>query len=228
MSDAITPNQSRWVLGMFAKYPQPGLVKSRLAAETSPAWAAGVARAFLLDLLDRFGTFPVLRVLVFAPESADFVTLNRGRFELAPQTDGDLGTRLGAFMHQQFQDSAERVVLIGTDSPTLPCSILEQAFAALANADVVIGPATDGGYYLIGCRRSLPELFRDIAWGGDRVLLDTVARARDLGLQFAVLPPWYDVDTLSDWRMLRGHLAALRQAGTPMALPHTDAIPDFA
>ena len=107
-----------------------------------------------------------------------------------------------------------------TDSPTLPPAFVEQAFAELERADVVLGPATDGGYYLLGCRR-LPPIFDGIAWSGSRVLAETVARLSDPAWRLAVLPPWYDVDTPDDWQMLRGHLAALLRAGVDPDLPHT-------
>lgn len=218
-----------WVLGMFAKWPTPGCVKSRLAAETSPHWAATVARAFLLDLLERCAALPVRRILAFTPIEAEsaFAQLARGHFELFPQVTGDLGERLASFLRDRFTEGARRVVLVGTDSPTLPPEFLQQAFSALERAKVVIGPAADGGYYLIGCTHYMPELFSDITWSGPRVLLDTVNRVRALGLRLAVLPPWYDVDTLADWWMLRGHLAAQRQTGVDPQVPNTEQIEPY-
>jgi rSAM/selenodomain-associated transferase 1 len=223
---SIPANKDNWVLGMFAKWPAPGLVKSRLAVDTSPDWAAAVARAFLLDLLERFASVPVRRVLAFSPPEAatPFSELVQGRFALVPQAHGDLGERLAHFVCDQLDAGAERVVLIGTDSPTLPRAFVEDAFAHLDRAEVVIGPATDGGYYLIGCRRFVPELFQGIAWGTEHVLRETVTRVRELGLRLAVLPPWYDVDTLADWEMLRGHLAALQHSGVLAEVPHTERI----
>jgi glycosyltransferase A (GT-A) superfamily protein (DUF2064 family) len=78
---------------------------------------------------------------------------------------------------------------------------------------VVMGPSTDGGYYLIGCARRVPPLFEGIAWSTSRVLADTMAALQDPQWRLSLLPPWYDVDTLDDWRMLQGHVAALRRAG---------------
>ena len=226
MSATLTKDYSSWLLGMFAKQPLPGLVKSRLARDSTPEWAAQVAHAFLRDLLDRLTPLPLRRVLVFAPAAARtfFTEVAAGRFELVPQSDGDLGTRLTCFLQEQFQSGAERIVLIGTDSPTLPREFVEQAFHALDDAEVVLGPATDGGYYLLGCRRFVPDLFRGVTWGSERVLSETVERVQVAGLRLALLPPWYDVDTLENWRMLRGHLAALRQAGLTTDLPQTEAL----
>jgi rSAM/selenodomain-associated transferase 1 len=218
------------VLVLFAKWPAAGQVKSRLAAQTSPEWAAGVARAFLLDLLDRFDAFPARRVLAFTPPAAEsaFTELVHGRFDLVPQAAGDLGARLATCLREQFALGAARVVVIGSDSPTLPLDLVHQAFAELERADLVLGPATDGGYYLIGSTKMQPALFEGIAWSTERVLLDTVRRAGEQGLRFAVLPPWYDVDSLTDWWMLRGHLAALRAARVAPLLPRTEAIKTFA
>ncbi len=214
------------VFGLFAKWPKPGAVKTRLAAETSPEWAADVARAFLLDMLDCFASVRVRRILAFAPDSEEsaFAEVVTGRFQLVPQVNGDLGARLADFFEQQFRAGAQQVVVIGSDSPSLPAEFIDEAFAKLDAADVVLGPATDGGYYLIGCARPLPGLFLGIPWSGPRVLLETMKRASQLDLRLALLEPWYDVDSLADWWMLQGHLAALHLAGQAVTLPHTEGI----
>jgi rSAM/selenodomain-associated transferase 1 len=214
------------VLGIFAKEPIPGQVKTRLAEQTSPAWAARVGAAFLFDAVERWSGFPARRVLAFAPSTADayFSQVVQGRFELLPQGAGDLGDRMGRFFEIQLRNGAEAIVLIGTDSPTLPLDLVERAFEELGRTDVVLGPATDGGYYLVGCARRLPPIFEDIRWSNEHVLKETIARLRDPAWRVSVLPPWYDVDTLADWRMLRGHLAALQRAGVDPGLKYTLAI----
>lgn len=214
------------VLGLFAKQPEPGQVKTRLASESSPAWAARVAEAFLLDVTDRLAAVAARRVLAFAPPAAEayFAGVARGRFVLVPQSDGDLGRRMARLVQEQLQAGATAVVLVGTDSPTLPLAFIAQAFRALEEADVVLGPATDGGYYLVGCARRLPPIFDDIPWSNAGVLAETVRRLAEPGWRLALLPPWYDVDTLDDWRMLQGHLAALRRAGVDPGVPHTELL----
>src|SRR5262249_4545241 len=199
-------------LGLFAKWPRPGEVKTRLAAATSPEWAARVALAFLQDTLSRLLTVTAHRVLAYTPVEAreDFARLIGGRFEPMPQTDGPLGQRMTAFFTSAMAAGAGRVVVVGTDSPTLPVEYIETALEILRRVDVVLGPATDGGYYLIGCARRVPPIFDGIAWGSSRVLAETVERVSVAGLRLGLLPPWYDVDTLDDWWMLRGHLAASR------------------
>jgi rSAM/selenodomain-associated transferase 1 len=215
-------------LGLFAKWPAPGQVKTRLAARTSALWAAQAARAFLLDLLDRLAGVNARRVLAFSPPEAeaDIAGLVHGRFGLTTQGDGDLGRRMAMFFTEQFRSGSERVVLLGSDSPTVPVAYVEQAFRELDRADVVLGPATDGGYYLVGCKGRVPPVFHEIPWSSPRVLRDTVARLADPSWRLAVLPPWYDVDTLDDWWLLRGHMQAMRRAGLDPGVPHTEAVGD--
>jgi uncharacterized protein len=214
------------VLGVFAKWPVPGLVKTRLAAESSSAWAAEVAAAFLRDTLDRASGVDALRILAFEPSAARdaFAAAAANRFDLIAQVQGDLGQRLPAFFDAAFAAGAQRVVVIGTDSPTMPFARFEQAWEALTGVDVVLGPATDGGYYLIGCARATPAIFSGITWSGCRVLAETVDAIERAGLRLALLEPWYDVDTLADWTMLRGHIRAMEAAGTISDLAHTRAL----
>jgi uncharacterized protein len=213
-------------LALFAKQPIPGRVKTRLASATSPEWAAALSEAFLLDALDRFESFEGRRVLVYDPPEAReyFQRTCTGRFELEAQTSGDLGQRLGSFLERELARSSGAVLVVGTDSPTLPTAFIAQAVAELKRADVVVGPTMDGGYYLIGCTRHLPDLFTDIPWSTNRVLSETTARTRAIGVRLALVPPWYDVDTLDDVRMLHGHLAALRLAGFDRLPQRTDEL----
>jgi rSAM/selenodomain-associated transferase 1 len=218
-----------WVLGIFAKWPGAGAAKTRLTS-ADPAWNVRVAQAFLLDTLDRLAGIPARRVVVFAPaeREADFTSVAGNRFALSPQADGDLGQRLSTFIGQELDRGARAVVVVGTDSPTLPVAHVDSAFSALESADVVLGPATDGGYYLIGCGRtpdgSLPPIFEGIAWSSAQVLADTAARLTDPRWRLSLLPPWYDVDIPADWTLLCGHLAALRRAGIDPGVPHTEAL----
>ena len=213
-------------LGLFAKWPRPGQVKTRLAVVMGQERAAQVARAFLLDTLDRLAKVSVRRVVAFAPDdaAADFVALLQGRCEFRPQGDGDLGARLRRFITAEIAGGADAVVVVGADSPTLPVEYVQRAFAELDRADVVLGPAMDGGYYLLGCGRRVPPVFDNIDWGGSCVLAETIARLPTPAWRFALLPPWYDVDTPADWQMLRGHVAALRRAGLDPGVPHTEKL----
>jgi rSAM/selenodomain-associated transferase 1 len=225
MNAGSTPPETRArTLGLFAKRPWPGQVKTRLAAVSSPEWAAAVATAFQNDVLDRLSLVGGRRVLAFTPPDAApyFAGLAAGRYLLTAQAEGDLGRRMAAFFTEQLQITPEGVVLVGTDSPTLPLSFIEQAFNELEDADVVLGPAADGGYYLVGCARRLPPIFDSIVWSSSRVLEETVARLAGTRDRLALLPPWYDVDTIDDWWMLRGHVAAQRRAGLDPGVPRVE------
>jgi uncharacterized protein len=208
-------------LGVFAKRPRAGEVKTRLAAATSAAWAARVAEACLADTLSRLATVEARRYLVFAPDDADMSASAADAYTPVPQGPGKLGHRLARFFERFL--AAGRVIVVGSDSPTLPVGYVERGFDELLRVDVVLGPATDGGYYLIGCRRFLPELFEGIDWGGPQVLQQTIERLPP-GSSLSLLPPWYDVDTMDGWHMLTGHITAMRRTGIDPGVPRVEAL----
>lgn len=196
--------------GIFAKYWEPGQVKSRLAAGIGAVAAARIYRAFLETLLVRFQGVAQRCVLAFTPEGRRpaFDRLITSAWELEPQRGDDLGKRMERYFRQAFQRGAQRVVLIGSDSPTLPRPFVETAFQRLADHDVVLGPSHDGGYYLIGAAGGVPAIFDNVAWGSDRVWSQTLAHLEADGSDYAVLPEWYDVDERDDLERLRRELAA--------------------
>ena len=147
-----------------------------------------------------------------------------GRYETMAQCEGDLGQRLRVFFEHARSLGCSRIVAIGTDSPTLPTDWVEQSFHLLASNDVVLGPAFDGGYYLVGTSNECLTIFDDIPWSTSRVLETTIARVREASARLALLPPWYDVDTVDDWNMLRGHVLALRQAGLDPQVPRVERL----
>lgn len=213
------------VLGVFVKAPRPGEVKTRLAAATSPEFAARVAAAFLHDTVTRLQGIAAERYLVYAPDNAAAELTFSASYGwlLAPQGSGDLGTRMRRFLQQRLDDGATRIVLIGADSPTLPPEYITAAYRMLEQADVVLAPAFDGGYCLLGVARRVPPIFEGMTWGVPSVLRHTIARL-DEGWRLDLLPPWYDLDTLDDWEALRGHVAALRRAGVDPAIPITERL----
>ena len=220
-----TPHNGK-LLAIFAKQPIAGTVKTRLAQATSDDWAQRVAQAFLGDSLDRFSRIDASRAIAFAPAGAaeNFATLAQGRYDLIPQSAGDLGQRLHTFFVQARQQGYLRIVALGADSPTLPIAHVEQAFQLLDTSDVVIGPALDGGYYLIGCGTRDVNLFTDIPWSTPSVLATTVRRIEKVSARLALLPPWYDVDTADDWAMLRGYVLSMRQAGIDPGVPRVERL----
>lgn len=217
-------------LALFAKYWEPGKVKTRLAAAVGDQVAADVYRAFLETLLWRFGEEaksvgeanaaddPMEHVVAYAPENRDsefrefleFVKKPTS-WHLQSQGSGDLGERLELFFKTRFQAGNSKVVVIGTDSPTVPGSYLSQATRLLDSHDVVLGPTEDGGYYLVAAKEYVPPIFNGIAWSTERVWQQTIARLQDFRVKFAVLPTWYDVDNIEDLQRLRVELTATDQ-----------------
>jgi rSAM/selenodomain-associated transferase 1 len=143
-----------------------------------------------------------------------------GRRDGFPQAGADLGERMkNAFQHC-FADGFDDVIIIGSDIPDLPPEIFAEAFAALENRGAVIGPAADGGYYLIGFRKETfaPEAFEGIVWSTQAVFAETVARLERVGVGVHLLPSWRDVDTVDDLRDL-----VRRHRDTPFAGSRTMA-----
>jgi hypothetical protein len=196
---------------MFAKYWEPGQVKTRLAVELGRESASQIYRHFVSTLVTRFRSCADSRVLCFTPEEqADaFHALARADWITKPQTQGDLGSRMASFFRDCFRGGAERVVLIGSDSPTVPAEYVQAAFRLLHETDVVLGPTDDGGYYLIGRSRDVAGIFENIDWSTERVWAQTAVRLGELGLSYEVLPQWYDVDELKDLERLRDELEQL-------------------
>jgi rSAM/selenodomain-associated transferase 1 len=203
-------------------------VKTRLAGDIGAVAAAELYAAFAADLTDRFRTMGGRRVLAYAPADADgreyAQSLAAGDYDVWPQPSAELGSRMQAFFADAFGAGGSRVVLIGSDSPTLPVSHVEQAFKLLAVHDCVLAPATDGGYCLIGLSRRLEAVFEGVPWSSSAVLRQTIERLTQAGATLSLLPPWYDVDTLRDLHVLAGHLAAMDRAGQPTNLERTRAV----
>jgi rSAM/selenodomain-associated transferase 1 len=219
------------VLGILGQQPVPGRVQPRLAAAFGDVFAAQAHEAMLFDTLDLWGSDRILapggrRVVVFDPPDAGprFDPRVPESFSLQPQAPGDLGARMRAFFEGEAEDGATRIVLIASDCPTLDPTHVVSAFLCLEHKDLVLGPSTDGGYYLLGCRPPMPDLFTGVDWGTPKVLSQTLDRLRDTGLSLALLPPWYDVGTPDDWTLLASHVRAMRQSGMDPGLPRIGAL----
>jgi rSAM/selenodomain-associated transferase 1 len=201
---------------IFAKAPEPGQVKTRLSPPLTSDQAARLHEAFVLDSVRAAqSVHGVTQWLSCAPSTTHpfFRGLTRRfRLRLLTQTGETLGERMASALRQALDAGATRVALIGTDVPTLPAPIIRDAFRLLRRSDVVLGPACDGGYYLVGVSRRVPQIFDEIPWGRSTVLEATLARINRLGLSCRLLPFWYDVDTLPSLRLLAAHLATLRRA----------------
>lgn len=195
-------------LAVMARHWEPGRAKTRLAVEVGPHAAAALHRAFVETVTARLAGLADVHWLCVTPdEAADVFRAAIGSpWDVVPQGPGDLGTRLDRGFRAARAAGAESLVVVGTDSPDLPRERVEAAFARIAPRRLVLGPAEDGGYYLIGAAEP-PDVFRGVEWGTPRVREQTVALARAAGWQVSELAPWYDVDEPADLARLRGALA---------------------
>jgi hypothetical protein len=208
-----TTLRPRQKLLVFARLPELGRVKTRIAAEIGHERTLEVYEAMLADLLERIGESDdrtEVEVMWTASPDATGDDLRRvfGRRMLAMQTGATLGDRMCiAFSERVFFHNAAKVVVIGADAPGLDRKLIECAFRLLDSCDWVVGPSSDGGYYLLGCRADdfFPEVFQDIAWSTDSVFEATLSRIREKNQTIAALPQHTDIDHVED---LRSHVAS--------------------
>jgi uncharacterized protein len=187
---------------LVSKYPVAGRVKTRLASRIGSENAAALARCFLLDELQILARMNLPITLFYDPPESGpaFAALTGNRCVLRPQRGGDLGERMGHVFEESFSKGFPAALLVGSDLPDLPLAHLKEAAAALAQGKAVLGPAADGGYYLIGFPkdRYLPQVFEDIPWSTPRVFRRTVERFDASGREVHLLPTWWDMDTVED------------------------------
>ena len=208
------------VFGVFAKFWEAGRVKTRLARKIGEERAARLYREFL-TMSHRLGNqVTAERVVGFTPEERhqEFQDLFED-WKVVPQSDKDLGGRMSDFFRDFLIQTNEKkvsneggagaatapsssdinhVVLIGSDTPSLPVSRINEAFEKLDTVDVVLGPSLDGGYYLIGCRTHLPELFVGVEWSSEKVMQQTRDRLLELGVPYCELESFTDIDEFED------------------------------
>lgn len=196
------------VLGVFVKAPIAGRVKTRLAADIGPVAAAGLYRRLGRRMVKAAVSDEYETAVWYAPRGHGGGRLVRdwlrglGVHRFHPQAEGALGDRLLAALGRHLRAGARRVMIIGSDCPGVDRRVIREGFAALDDHDLVLGPARDGGYYLIGMKALHEPLFRGIHWSSAAVLSETRAAARDLGLSCHLLRPLRDVDTLADARAM--------------------------
>lgn len=187
---------------LFAKYPEAGCVKTRLAKTVGNHKAAKFYRGILEQLIQNIGVSDMgfKRTLYFDPPSRE--TEFRQWFpqlSLKPQSGTSLGQRLTHASRETFSEGAYRVIIIGSDCPEIYIEDIREAFTRLNHFDLIIGPATDGGYYLIGMNHFYPELFQDISWSSPAVCKQTLSQAQKLKLKTFLLPIRSDIDTYQDY-----------------------------
>ncbi len=203
---------------VFAKEPRPGQVKTRLTPPLAAEQAVALYTAFVEDVMATLSEVASDddRKVLSAPGGPGPVLTELARkhgFETAVQEGADLGARMRHAIEAELARGAKKVLLVGSDSPTLPVQYVHDALVLLSDMggktpEVVLGPAGDGGYWLIGARGRAPDLFEGIPWSTREVLAATLARATATKTELALLPFWYDVDDVSDLRLLAAHLGS--------------------
>lgn len=199
---------------VFARYPEAGRCKTRLAAAVGEARALSIYRALLAHTLEVLRACPFTKVLCVEPPERAL-----GAEEWAPgmdcylpQSQGDLGARMEAAVAERLSAGAKRVILLGADCPQISKDSVISSMLDLDHADVVLGPTEDGGYYLLGLKGRHPFLFRDIPWSTEKVLEKTLNILKFHSLSYLLRNTFLDVDTLEDYLRAR-HLEPLKRLG---------------
>ena len=226
-----TPNAALCAVAIMAKASVEGEVKTRLVPPLSFAEAAAFNTACLADVAANLcaaaAEAPIAPFAAYAPEGAErfFARLLPPKVALLPPRE----TSLGRSLHHAARDLVAKgygaVCLLNADSPTLPTALLSESAAALARPGdrAVLGPSSDGGYYLLGLKTAHRRLFENIAWSTERVAEQTRERAREIGLELDILPEWYDVDDAASLRRLHAEIFD-GAAPTPHRARHTAAL----
>jgi rSAM/selenodomain-associated transferase 1 len=190
----------------FVKYPAVGRAKTRLAKQLGRKVASDLYKNFVTDILATLNNLKVNLRIFFDPPDAEkqFQFWLGEEYSYVPQIGHDLGQRMKNAFLQAFGEGFKRVIIIGSDIPDLPAYYFDLAFDALDTNDAVVGPSSDGGYYLIGFVKDAfsPEVFNGISWSSDSVFDQTVDILKQYGRKLYLLPQWYDVDTLADLESL--------------------------
>lgn len=204
MHSVIDGTHHRAVL-LFVRYPEKGRVKTRLETHLSKDRIRGLYKCFVEDILATLkkSGYPVF--ICFLPENKESqMQAWLGSVPTyIPQTGEDLGKRMRNAFGQVFTKATppvDQAVLLGSDFPDLDAGIIDQAFDSLSRNDVTLGPAVDGGYYLIGFNRHtfFKAVFSGISWGSSRVFTETMKKIEQAGMKIHILPEWRDIDTFED------------------------------
>jgi uncharacterized protein len=204
---------------VVAKQPIPGQTKTRLCPPLSYAQAADLYECFLRDTLDVMRQVRGVQCMIgFLPKEAqDYFRQLAPQMKLTCQVGASLGERLDHLLTEALLSGSPRAVVMDSDSPTLPVEYISKAFEQLTDADVVIGPTRDGGYYLIGMKQPQSHLLRQVQMSTPHVLADTLELAKATGLAVSLLPTWYDVDTIDDLYQLDEEITRLNENGSAAA-----------
>lgn len=206
------PPKTHRCLIVFVRDPEPGRVKTRLARTYGDRFAAELYGCFVDDLLESLERGSYRLEIAFTPADREPAIRQRfgGRFNYFPQQGEGLGGRMGNAFRSCFAKGFTAALLTGSDVPDLTADVIEQAFRALESShDAILGPAFDGGYYLIGFRSAAfdPAVFKEMPWGEDTVFDKTRKRLQARGHRIHLAPAWHDIDTAEDLAALRARHA---------------------
>jgi len=198
----------------FVKAPVEGTVKTRLQKDLPKEQVVEIYKSFIIETLSKFSRLKDIDRLLGCAPSKDHnflkevsVKYNLGTFN---QKGDTLGEKIVTAFRDHFKKGYSEIVLIGSDSPTIPREFIKKAFAELKKADFVLGPCCDGGIYLIGAKNKInSKVFSNIPWDTSDVLNLVLEKLYSLDISFSMLPFWYDVDNIDDLRFLRNHLKYL-------------------
>lgn len=199
---------------LFARDPILGKVKTRLSPFLDDETILKLYTCFLNDSLDKIRQVDSADLFVgIAPSNqSGFFTGQQGSdTHLFVQEGETLGDKMRQAFKDRFEEGYKKIVIIGSDSPSLPVSYIERALGS--DKDLVLGPSTDGGYYLIGMREKVVEVFDGVAWGTEEVLRETYERLAKEGAELELLPVWYDIDSPDDLKFFKTHLQLIEQSG---------------
>ena len=190
------------MLLIFLKYPEPGKVKTRLTQYIGKEKAAHIYSVMAETIIHHVSKSTEYKAIIFfdPPERKTDVKnwLPNNDCKFLPQEGNSLGERMANAFSKAFSLGAEKAVIIGTDCIDISNDLISVAFATLDITDVILGPAEDGGYYLLGLKKLIPEIFNNIDWSTNRVLNQTLKTLREKGLRFQLLQTLKDIDTAND------------------------------
>ena len=210
---------SKVAIAIMCKTPAPGLSKTRLSPPLHPSECAALSACFIQDLSSTIAKLAesdgIVPYAVYTPigSEASLAALLPAGFRLTPQCEGDFGARLLQGIVDLLADGHAGVILVNSDSPTLPIDVLRAAATAVRRGDrVVLSPAIDGGYTMIGLSKIHARLFDDIPWSTSDVYSATLQRAAEIGIDTEIVHGWYDVDDAASLRMLEDELSGIKPA----------------
>ena len=208
------------MLVIFTRYPVPGQAKTRLIPAIGAEHAAQLQRHMTQQTITMAKACQVpLQIRFYGGTPAQMQSWLGDDLDYQPQGEGDLGAKMHNAFQKGFKQGHDRVVIIGTDCPFIDRKLIHQAFEHLNTHDLVLGPATDGGYYLIGLRKLFPELFESITWSTNTVRSKTIAIAQANNISYALLPELSDIDLPEDLAKLPPHLKTLLNNAPQTYLP---------